>query len=64
MTTKLDEPVVVFMDTTGLITLVLGEMDYFKVKFNDTTNAVCVLDIDALTSRGYTPVDNIVEVGV
>ena len=49
MKTTLDDPIVVFLDTRGLITLVLSEIEDVEVKFKDTTGVECVLDTDTLT---------------
>ena len=39
LVTTLEDPVVVFTDTGGLITRVLDEIEVVEVKFNDTTCA-------------------------
>ena len=64
LNTALGKPVVGITGTGGLVTVVLSEIGFEEVKFNDTIGVACVLDICVLTCGGDTPPTNITEVGV
>ena len=53
-----------FTDTGGLITSVLGEKEVTEMKFKDTTDLEWVLDTGTLTWGGDNPHVNIANLGV